>query len=846
MIDLNSGKTHLQDYVNTHLTKSKGAFYQCPFCGSGTSGLPQSDGAFSLNPATDHTLWKCFSCDRGGDLYDLVAQLEGISLKDAFEKIQQDYAIAPLEKTGKAEQRKIEKNGNPPKDPQAKAPDQAKAKDTARGKENFFYRPLANQGNPRGEIQHQEKKQGHEEMPEKPEKQENQAISKKPPECPTIDFSSYLYQCTQTLFKSRGDPLNYLLGRGFTEGTIAHCNLGVDGGFITIPYNPRGSYFIKRVYEKNTKFKGTYLKPKRAEAGEEPVFNEDALYSPSRDPVFVTESPLCAISIMQEGGQAIALGGTASRKLISLLDRKPSTKMLILSLDNDKPGEEATAQLLQQLNQRKQGAIAFNVSGVYKDPNDHLKASREGLRGLIGDCLQKVVVEKRNTPTFSMAYEAYEANKKEAVTILEENQKEKPQEEKMRNRENMENREIPKHGEQHGKLEHLENLEKLQQFEKFESGALPEFPEFPESPESPESPEFQAVQKSQESEEVEATTLQNYQKNHLAKYAMEDFFKKIKERARERGKSTGFPELDVLLDGGLYEGLYVLGAISSLGKTTFSLQVADFLAKQGNDVLFFSLEMAKTELMAKSISRETYGLLEGNHTMEKIKKKNFLGKTTREITVGKTWEIGSPEEIRHLNKAMKTYENYSQNIYFFQGIGEIGTDYIETMVQKHIDLTGRKPTVFIDYLQILAPISERATDKQNTDKATLALKRLSRDHSLSIWAISSFNRENYTAPVNTTSFKESGAIEYSSDVLLALQYQGMDYEKNEKDNQRVLRIREEQEKREEALTQGFPIGVELKVLKNRNGQKGKTEMAFYPPCNHFKEQKKESQQVEIL
>ncbi len=66
---------------------------------------------------------------------------------------------------------------------------------------------------------------------------------------------------------------------------------------------------------------------------------------------------------------------------------------------------------------------------------------------------------------------------------------------------------------------------------------------------------------------------------------------------------TGFPKLDNVLDGGLYEGLYIIGAISSLGKTTIITQIADQVASQGHDVLIFSLEMARSELMAKSISR---------------------------------------------------------------------------------------------------------------------------------------------------------------------------------------------------------------------------------------------------
>ena len=53
-------------------------------------------------------------------------------------------------------------------------------------------------------------------------------------------------------------------------------------------------------------------------------------------------------------------------------------------------------------------------------------------------------------------------------------------------------------------------------------------------------------------------------------------------------------------------------------------------------------------------------------------------------------------------------------------------------------MLGTNPVVIIDYLQILAPTDIRATDKQNTDKAVLELKRISRDYSVPIIGISSF------------------------------------------------------------------------------------------------------------
>ena len=52
----------------------------------------------------------------------------------------------------------------------------------------------------------------------------------------------------------------------------------------------------------------------------------------------------------------------------------------------------------------------------------------------------------------------------------------------------------------------------------------------------------------------------------------------IKESTRDPAASTGFDILDRNLDGGLYPGLYILGALSSLGKTTLALQLADNLA----------------------------------------------------------------------------------------------------------------------------------------------------------------------------------------------------------------------------------------------------------------------------
>jgi replicative DNA helicase len=126
-------------------------------------------------------------------------------------------------------------------------------------------------------------------------------------------------------------------------------------------------------------------------------------------------------------------------------------------------------------------------------------------------------------------------------------------------------------------------------------------------------------------------------------------------------------------------------------------------------------------------------------------------------------------------------------------------------------------------LQILAPADPRATDKQNADRAVTELKRISRDYKTPVIAISSFNRDNYSTVANMAAFKESGAIEYSSDVLLALQLEGVGVKGSD------FNV--------DTAKQAIPRKVELCILKNRNGQTGaKIPFEYDARFNVFREQ----------
>lgn len=276
--------------------------------------------------------------------------------------------------------------------------------------------------------------------------------------------------------------------------------------------------------------------------------------------------------------------------------------------------------------------------------------------------------------------------------------------------------------------------------------------------------------------------------------------------------------------GGLHEGLYCIGAVSSLGKTTFCLQLADQIAERGTDVIFFSLEQSRKELMSKSISRNT-AIISKKEGMTKYARTNMdiLHPKKQESSLFREREESDSEAI--LNLAIEQYKKSAENLYIVEGEykGErIDITDIVEIVKEHIARTGRKPVVFVDYLQMISlGMDSKKTDKQLTDSSVYELKSLSRTYGIPVIAISSFNRENYTEPVSMQSFLASSGIEYSSDILIGLQYSGMafDPERDRDDKSRKTRVRSLLEGARRTLNNRYEEGldIELVCLKNRNG-----------------------------
>jgi replicative DNA helicase len=218
----------------------------------------------------------------------------------------------------------------------------------------------------------------------------------------------------------------------------------------------------------------------------------------------------------------------------------------------------------------------------------------------------------------------------------------------------------------------------------------------------------------------------------------------VKRSAANREK-TGFPSLDDWLGGGLYEGLAVLSGFPSLGKTSFLWQIAENVAAAGCHALFFSLEMSRADMLAKSLSRRAY-------------------RHGRDITNddAQSGRDDCKEELREL------LADVGGRLEVVEGAFGYGVEAIRKRALVAKRASGGRLCVFIDYLQAAADykVGSEITAISDTAKA---FRQLARELHCPVVCASSTARTNYNSVVDYSCFYGSGGIEFAADVAAGLQ-----------------------------------------------------------------------------
>jgi len=185
-------------------------------------------------------------------------------------------------------------------------------------------------------------------------------------------ITEYLKRCIADIGKT-----DYFEKRGLNKTTIRKFCLGYDAyhNSAVIPYSSKLTYYQTRsIGEK------AFYKPKTEDAGAEPVFNCNALKLRTKEPIFVVESPICAMSVYQSGGNAIATCGTSGwKKVVDEVKKKKPLGGFILCFDNDEPGRKASGSMYAELNALGVQVVEFNIAGDCKDPNELLTTNNKQL-----------------------------------------------------------------------------------------------------------------------------------------------------------------------------------------------------------------------------------------------------------------------------------------------------------------------------------------------------------------------------------------------------------------------------------------------------------------------------------
>lgn len=278
--------------------------------------------------------------------------------------------------------------------------------------------------------------------------------------------------------------------------------------------------------------------------------------------------------------------------------------------------------------------------------------------------------------------------------------------------------------------------------------------------------------------------------------------------------STGFKELDKNLGGGLYQGIYILASIPSLGKTTFAQQIANNMAKNGQHVLSFTLEMGKNELLAKDFSREMTLLAHNSN----IRDFNITGLQVEQGIFPQNLFNATELKMQNQLKYLTYIENSSNP--------DVGT--IRYKIRDYISEFGRT-VIIIDYLQIIEPYESGIDIREAIDYNMSHLKMISREFNIPIVILSSLNRYNYMNSFGFESIKESGFIEYTADVILGMELYGIeDLDSKKSVNEKRLIL--------EGLKNEEPRKIEIKCIKNRKGSSSfTTRYLYYTKFNFFEE-----------
>lgn len=279
----------------------------------------------------------------------------------------------------------------------------------------------------------------------------------------------------------------------------------------------------------------------------------------------------------------------------------------------------------------------------------------------------------------------------------------------------------------------------------------------------------------------------------LLKDLIKDSFQMIEKLYDKKetvtGVPSGFKELDELTTGLQKSDLIIIGGRPSMGKTAFSLNIAQHVGVNLKEpVAVFSLEMSQEQLAFRMLCSEA--MVDSNNIRKGFIRKDDWHKLTS--AAGKLAE--SPIFIDD-SSAISVLEMRAK--------------------ARRLKVEHGLSLVIVDYLQLMRGRGNAERREQEISEISRSLKGLAKELKVPVIALSQLNRGVETRTGNKkptlADLRESGAIEQDADVIIFL-YRDEVYNRDSNDNKGK---------------------AEIIVAKQRNGPTGTINLSFLSHCTRF-------------
>ena len=253
------------------------------------------------------------------------------------------------------------------------------------------------------------------------------------------------------------------------------------------------------------------------------------------------------------------------------------------------------------------------------------------------------------------------------------------------------------------------------------------------------------------------------------------------------GVGSGIRDLDAKTSGFQKGDMVLIAARPSMGKTTFSLNIAEHAAlREGKSVVIFSLEMSKEQLAYKLLCSEA------NVDMLKLRTGNLDDDDWERIA----------RATGPLSKA-RIYIDDTAGL----SVMEMRSKCRKIKMEHGIDM------ILIDYLQLMSGSSGSESRQQEVSEISRSIKALAKEMECPVIALSQLSRapeQRADHRPMLSDLRESGSIEQDADVVMFL-YRDEYYNKETEDRN---------------------IG-ECIIAKQRNGPVGTVKMAWIGAHSKF-------------